>query len=130
MSETVTRISRQEIQAKLQRKEKVVLAEALPAKYYDEAHLPGAVNLPHDRVAELASRLLPDKSQEVIVYCANTPCQNSAQAAHKLAALGYTHVREYVEGKQDWIEVGLPIERTEDKAINFQIFPPKPGHGA
>ena len=119
MSNTVVKISRQEIQAKLERKENFVLAEALPPKYYDEAHLPGAVNLPHDRVDELAPRLFPDKSQEIIVYCANTPCQNSAQAAHKLAALGYTHVREYVEGKQDWIEGGLPIERTADKVVNL-----------
>ena len=28
-----------------------------------------------------------------------------------LAALGYTNVREYAEGKQDWIEAGLPVER-------------------
>jgi hypothetical protein len=27
-----------------------------------------------------------------------------------LAALGYKNVREYVEGKQDWIQAGLPAE--------------------
>jgi hypothetical protein len=26
-----------------------------------------------------------------------------------LAALGYTDVREFVEGKQAWIDAGLPI---------------------
>ena len=118
MSKTVTQISRQEIQAKLQRKEKVVLVEALPPKYYDQTHLPGAINLPHDQVDQLAPQLLPDKLQEIIVYCANTPCQNSAIAAHRLAALGYTQVREYVEGKQDWVEAGLPTEATEQKAVS------------
>jgi hypothetical protein len=31
-----------------------------------------------------------------------------------LAALGYTKVRDYAGGKQDWINAGLPVE-TEHK---------------
>ena len=31
-------------------------------------------------------------------------------AARELAALGYNKVREYVEGKQDWIQAGMPAE--------------------
>jgi hypothetical protein len=30
--------------------------------------------------------------------------------AEKLAKLGYTNVRRYEAGKQDWIEAGLPVE--------------------
>ena len=112
MSSKVMPISRTEIEAKLKRGDKFVLVEALPEKYYDQAHLPGAINLPHDEVDKRAAHLLPDKAAEIVVYCANTPCQNSAIAAHRLAVLGYTHVREYVEGKQDWIEAGLPTEST------------------
>lgn len=38
---------------------------------YQHAHLPGAINLPPDRVPELAPRLLPDKGAEIIVYCSS-----------------------------------------------------------
>ena len=31
-------------------------------------------------------------------------------AARELAALGYTNVRDYAGGKQDWIDAGLPTE--------------------
>ena len=31
-------------------------------------------------------------------------------AARELAALGYKNVREYAEGKQDWLQAGLPPE--------------------
>jgi rhodanese-related sulfurtransferase len=31
-------------------------------------------------------------------------------AARELAAMGYTNVRDYAEGKQDWIDAGLPVE--------------------
>jgi rhodanese-related sulfurtransferase len=27
-----------------------------------------------------------------------------------LAAMGYTNVRDYAGGKQDWIDAGLPVE--------------------
>jgi rhodanese-related sulfurtransferase len=104
----VSQISRQELQAKLARGERVVLVEALPAKYYRHAHLPGALNIPHDEVDALAPSLLPDKAAEIVVYCANAPCRNSGIAAARLAELGYASVRDYHEGKQDWIDAGLP----------------------
>lgn len=44
------------------------------------------------------------------MYCSNTACQNSGIAANRLTALGYTDVRKYAEGKQDWVEAGLPTE--------------------
>jgi len=36
--------------------------------------------------------------------------RNFWNAARELAALGYTNVRDYAEGKQDWIDAGLPAE--------------------
>lgn len=65
----VTTIERAELKAKLDRGDDLVLAEALPEKYYRRVHLPGAVNLPVARVKELAPELLPDKETEVVVYC-------------------------------------------------------------
>ena len=105
------KITRVELKAKLDRGDRLVLLEALPEPYYRKAHLPGAINFPHDQVDELAPALLPDKAAELVVYCANLPCQNSEIAADRLTALGYTNVREYAEGKQDWIDAGLPTER-------------------
>ena len=34
-------------------------------------------------------------------------------AARELAVLGYTRVRDYKGGKQDWQQAGLPTERGE-----------------
>jgi len=107
----VTRISRDELKAMIDRAAPIVLLEALPATYYEDAHLPGALNMPHDRVDALAPTLIPSRSTEVVVYCASLPCPNSEIAARRLMALGYTSVREYAEGKEDWVNAGLPIER-------------------
>jgi rhodanese-related sulfurtransferase len=89
----------------------VTVVEALPPMYYEDAHLPGAVNLPHDRVRELAPALLPDRDAAIVVYCASLACQNSGVATRELIAIGYRDVREYAEGKQDWLDAGLPVER-------------------
>ena len=64
-------ISRDELKAKMDGGETFTLVETLPEVAYQHAHLPGAINMPPDRVRELASRLLPDKGAEIVVYCAN-----------------------------------------------------------
>lgn len=104
-------ITRDQIKQHLDKGEKIALIEALPEKYYDEGHLPGAIQLLPDQVRVSAANLFPDKNQFIVTYCANTACQNSKHAAEALVGLGYKNVAEYVEGKQDWIEAGLPVEK-------------------
>ncbi len=106
----VARITRKELRAKLEQGTGVTLVEALPAKYYLDRRLPGALNLPHDQVDVLAPSLLPDKNAEIVVYCASGPCKNSGIAAGRLAELGYVNLRDYHEGKADWVAAGLPTE--------------------
>lgn len=107
---TFRRIYREDIQAHLQAGTPMQLVEALPEKYFREAHLPGAIQMSHEAVHEQAPSLLPDRDAFIVVYCANTPCRNSRIAAQSLAAMGYTRVAEYEEGKQDWMDAGLPTE--------------------
>jgi len=107
----VTPISRQDLVARIDSGAPLTVVEALGPMYFEDAHLPGAINIPHDQVDDLAPQLLGDKDAEIVVYCSNTPCQNSVVASRRLEQLGYSNVREYVEGKQDWVEAGLPVER-------------------
>jgi rhodanese-related sulfurtransferase len=88
----------------------VIVVEALPASYYDDAHLPGARNLPHDSHDTTITAVLPDRGATVVVYCSNLACQNSTILSRRLAQLGYTDVRDYEAGKEDWITAGLPVE--------------------
>jgi rhodanese-related sulfurtransferase len=106
MTATITRV---EIQAALASPAGVTLVETLRAEHFAEGHLPGAVHLHPDDVEARASDVLPDRGALVVTYCSNTACRNSAAAAAKLAKLGYTNVRRYEAGKQDWLEAGLPL---------------------
>jgi rhodanese-related sulfurtransferase len=63
-------ITREELKAKIDRGDDFVLAETLAPTAYHHEHLPGAINLPPEKITELAPRLLPDKAAEIVVYCA------------------------------------------------------------
>jgi len=65
-------ISTKDLRAKLDRKEKVKVVETLAPERYREAHIPGALNIPPDKIKELAPQLLPDKDVEIVTYCSNT----------------------------------------------------------
>jgi rhodanese-related sulfurtransferase len=67
----VATISRDELKEKMDGGEEFLLVETLAPVAYEHAHLPGAINLPPDRVRELAPQLLPDKGAEIIVYCSS-----------------------------------------------------------
>jgi len=64
-------ISTKNLKAKLDRKDGVKVVETLAPESYRQAHIPGALNLPPDRIKELAPQLLPNKEVEIITYCTN-----------------------------------------------------------
>ncbi|MBO3744729.1 rhodanese-like domain-containing protein [Streptosporangiaceae bacterium NEAU-GS5] len=102
-------ISREELRAAIAAGA-VTVVDALGGDYYAQQHLPGAVALVEAEVAERAAAVLPDKHAAIVTYCSNVACGNSQAVATRLAALGYTNVRKYREGIQDWVEAGLPVE--------------------
>jgi rhodanese-related sulfurtransferase len=65
-------ISTQALKTKLNNKESINLIETLAPERYREAHIPGALNIPPERIKELAPQLLPNKDAEIVTYCANT----------------------------------------------------------
>jgi rhodanese-related sulfurtransferase len=103
-------ITRNELVDLIAAGEPVQFVETLRAEHFAQGHLPGAVHIHFEEVNERAPELLTDKDALIVTYCSNTACQNSRIAAEKLAKLGYTNVRRYEEGKQDWDEAGLGLE--------------------
>ncbi|MCP2337222.1 rhodanese-like domain-containing protein [Actinomadura rupiterrae] len=88
----------------------VTLVDALGGEYWAKQHLPGAVPLAPGEVDAGASDRLPDRDAAIVTYCSNPACANSGQVADRLAALGYTNVRKYREGIEDWTTAGYPVE--------------------
>ena len=106
--DTVETISRDELTEKIARHDHFRLVEVLPEEEYHQAHLPGAINMPPDQVTRLAPKRLKDRDADIVLY--SSASHESESAARDLAEMGYTHVRDYAEGKQDWIDTGLPVK--------------------
>jgi rhodanese-related sulfurtransferase len=109
---TTTTISGEELRRRLDAGEDFVLVDALAPMVYAHSHLPGAINLPPTAVEPArVARRIPDRSTEIVVYCSNPDCDDSVQTTRRLEELGYTNVRHYPGGKDEWRELGLPLER-------------------
>jgi hypothetical protein len=65
-------ISTKDLKSKLDKKQGITVVETLAPERYREAHIPGALNIPPERIKELAPQLLPNRDAEIITYCTNT----------------------------------------------------------
>ena len=106
----VATIERSELVGQLSGNETFTLIEVLPEEDYRRGHLPGALNVPPDRVGDLAPALVPDRTTPIVIYSGGADPDRSTQAARELRLLGYIKVRTYRGGKKDWLDHGLPIE--------------------
>ena len=85
--------------------EDFVLVGVLGEKYFEEEHIPGAINIPYENIAsEVLERF--DKDQKIVVYCKNKACNASPEAAKKLDQIGFKHVYDYDLGLQGWKDAG------------------------
>jgi rhodanese-related sulfurtransferase/CBS domain-containing protein len=107
----VTNLDTPALRRLLDQRDDVQVLEVLPEAEFRDEHLEGARNLPltdltRKRIEE--EGLDPDKP--TVVYCFDLQCDLSPRAAHRLEALGFTDVSDYVPGKAAWLGDGLPSD--------------------
>jgi rhodanese-related sulfurtransferase len=89
------------------------LINVLSEKDFLKEHIPGSVNVPADSkdfATRINDRVGDDKDHQIVVYCASTQCQASANAANTLELAGFTNVHRFEGGMQDWKTAGYPVE--------------------
>ena len=85
----------------------VTVLDVRPSEEFAAGHLPGAVNIPIDRLeSELAK--LP-KRREVVAYCRGPYCLMSFEAVMKLRKRGWK-ARRLEDGFPEWKAAGLPVK--------------------
>jgi rhodanese-related sulfurtransferase len=100
-------ISGDELLARLQAGEPIVVVDVRPAEEYRAAHVAGAVSVP---LAELEERLreLP-RGREVVAYCRGPYCAFAPEAVRTLREHGYA-ARYLTDGLPEWADAGRGIE--------------------
>src|SRR5687767_11618778 len=86
---------------------RAVFVDVREADEWEKGHVPEALFIPRGFLELRIEDQVPDKSAEVIVYCAGGT--RSALGARALQDLGYTNVASMTGGFGRWKESGLPM---------------------
>lgn len=78
---------------------------------FDQGHIAGAINLtPTAFMDSLMFLESLDLDRMVITYCDGTDCNASIDLAANLELMGFTQVRYFFGGWQEWETAGYPVD--------------------
>ena len=92
-------ITAEEAKQIMDSEEGYIILDVRTQEEYDEGHIPGAIMISHEEIAEKAEDVLTDKDRLILVYCRSG--RRSKIAAEALVELGYTNIKEF-GGIIDW----------------------------
>ena len=113
----VTEISPQELQAKLDAGEDLLLVDVRESAEFEHGHIGGAHLVPRGIIEAAADTSYPKhypvlsgaRDKQIVVYCATSG--RSAMAAAVLQMMGFKHVLNLAGGYTRWEAEGMPQVR-------------------
>jgi phage shock protein E len=85
-----------------------VILDVRTLEEYSSGHVPGAINVPYDQVADRVEEFAAFRDADVVVYCQSG--KRASMAAADLKAAGFSRVLDLEGHMQGWKEQGLPLE--------------------
>lgn len=89
----VVTISPEEAKSIMDTESSYILLDVRTQDEYKEGHIPGAMVIPVEVIAQEAEKALPDKDALILLYCRSG--RRSLNAAKTLVDMGYTNVRDF-----------------------------------
>ena len=86
-------ITAEEAKQIMDSEEAYIILDVRTQEEYDQGHIPGAIVISHEEIAEKAEKVLTDKEQLILVYCRSG--RRSKIATEALVELGYTNIKEF-----------------------------------
>ena len=91
-----------------------IFVDARSPELYAEGHIPGALNVPWQRVNDYLDAFFEkaaDNKTIIIAYCDGEGCSLSEELAFLLSDMGYENVRVLINGWTMWTQNGYPTEQ-------------------
>jgi rhodanese-related sulfurtransferase len=90
-----------------------VILDARSTEEYEEGHIPGSINIPHDRIPEFVGVLNSEVSTDahIVCYCRSPTCEFSDLLATELKVIGYQDVSIFSGGWEQWTKANYPVEK-------------------
>ena len=114
-SASYTQITQEEAKVMMDKNDGHIIVDVRRQDEYDTGHIPDAVLIPNESIADKQPEELPNLDQIILVYCRSG--RRSKEAAQKLADMGYTNVYEF-GGIIDWTGETVMSETETTQAVS------------
>ena len=104
----IDEVSVSDVLGRLDDADRPLLLDVREQDEWQEGHLPAAVHVPRGNLESRIEALVPDRSREIVVYCAAG--HRSAFAAKSLSELGYANVASMIGGFTDCKRNGFEFQ--------------------
>jgi rhodanese-related sulfurtransferase len=98
-----------EVKAKLDRGEKLIIVDVREESEFAKDHLPGAIHLSKGVIERDIEEKVPDLDAPLVLYCGGG--YRSTLAAGSLQKMGYKNVLSMDGGIRAWREKGFPLTK-------------------
>jgi len=124
-ADTITEVTTSELQTMLDFGKELMLVNTLSPLEFNDAAIPGSVNMPFEYLREGRSTLPEDLATPILFYCQGVKCTKAPNTAALAASMGYTNIYLYREGISAWMKAGNPVESREKISyLNNRIIKP------
>ncbi len=103
-----TEIAASEVVARIEASAAPLLLDVRSPEEFASGHIPGALNIPHDQLANRLGEIEVHRAAEVVVYCEGGG--RAARAADVLTDAGFREIRHLAGDMWAWREAGRPTE--------------------
>jgi phage shock protein E len=87
----------------------LVILDVRTPEEFAAGHVPGAINIPHDKLESRIDELLGAKNKDVVLYCRSG--RRAGLAAETLSLHGFDKLLHLEGDMQKWTEANRPIEK-------------------
>jgi rhodanese-related sulfurtransferase len=90
-----------------------LLVNVLDEPLFKKQHIHGSINIPvsEENFVDRMARKVADRTEPVVVYCADRDCRASPKAAERLESAGFTNVSDFEDGMKGWVDANRPVEK-------------------
>ncbi len=90
----------------------MAIVDVRPRFVYDQGHIPGAVSLPLEDFDQILEDFIQKhhKKLPLLLYCSGFACTDAHYAADRLMEKGFSMLKIFTGGFQEWEEMGFPIQ--------------------
>ncbi len=92
------------------KQKQAIFVDTRSSAHFRRGHIPGAINVPINRIVIHLKDLPTDKGTPLITYCGSITCPNAYQLMNVLLGHGYQNVRFFPRGVRGWQALGHPLE--------------------